>query len=151
MTATSDQALGVDEILARAERTYDYVRRASVDGFVPLTVREHFNYDIPVLVSRIQRLTSELEQERRELGRLRLQVRGGEGGNVDPDVQIVEHQGVQLRVIPMDQHDRQCDVRVASAQGTTPEVLHCHFCGFCFLQSEAVARGSDQGQGATRG
>lgn len=50
----------------------------------------------------------------------------------DDHYQTIEHEGVVLRVIPMDQHDRRCDVRVASRQDTTPPVLHCHFCGFCY-------------------
>lgn len=47
-------------------------------------------------------------------------------------VTIVEHEGHQLRVIPMALHDQHCQVRVASSQGTTPDVLHCHFCGYCY-------------------
>lgn len=64
--------------------------------------------------------------------------------------QTIEHQGRQLRVIPMDQHDRRCDVRVASAQGTTPEVLHCHFCGFCYPKADATAAAASNA-GAARG
>ncbi len=59
--------------------------------------------------------------------------------------QIIEHDGVQLRVIPMDQHDRRCEVRVASPQGTTPEVLHCHFCGFCYPKPAAAPATSQPG------
>jgi hypothetical protein len=48
-------------------------------------------------------------------------------------MQIIEHEGRGLKVITLALHDRLCPVRVASPQeGTSPEVLHCHFCGFCY-------------------
>jgi hypothetical protein len=44
----------------------------------------------------------------------------------------LEHEGNRLRVVSVEQHDARCSVRVASPQGTTPEVLHCHFCGLAY-------------------
>lgn len=49
-----------------------------------------------------------------------------------PPEQRIEHEGRTLRVIPIQAHDEQCRVRVATPQGTTPEVLHCAGCGFCY-------------------
>lgn len=46
--------------------------------------------------------------------------------------QHIEHEGRTLRVIPIQAHDAQCKVRVATPQGTTPEVLYCAACGFCY-------------------
>jgi hypothetical protein len=107
----------------------------------PVTGERYQSYDEVLVLSpeSAAEQARELEEARRELGLLRMHACGGEGANVDPEVQILEHQGLLLRVIPMDQHDRRCRVRVASAQGTTPEVLHCAFCGFCYPKADATA------------
>lgn len=47
-------------------------------------------------------------------------------------ITVLLHDDRQLRVISVTLHDALCSVRVASPQGTTPEVLHCHFCSFCY-------------------
>lgn len=47
-------------------------------------------------------------------------------------MQTIQHDGNRLRVITVALHDRLCTARVASRQDTTPPVLHCHFCGFCY-------------------
>jgi hypothetical protein len=67
-------AMNLGVILGRAEQAYEYARGGAVDGFLPLSTREHFNYDVPELIGAVKRLTDELEQERRELGRLRGQI-----------------------------------------------------------------------------
>jgi hypothetical protein len=46
----------------------------------------------------------------------------------------VDHEGVRMRVIPRALHDVLCTWRVATPQGTTPEVLGCAGCGFCYPQ-----------------
>lgn len=135
------------------------IRDATVDGQLvhtrtnPVTGDEYQQLDEALVLapeSEVE-LARELEECLRELGRLRMQSRGGEGGSIAPrpgdrlmalatpdslhnadQGDVIEHEGRQLRVIPMDVHDQRCMVRVASAQGTTPEVLHCHFCGFCY-------------------
>jgi hypothetical protein len=53
--------LDLDAILDRAETAYDFVKKdpCGVDGFLPLSVREHFNYDVPALIGALQRRAAE--------------------------------------------------------------------------------------------
>lgn len=74
--------LNLDEIFNRSERAYgsvislvDICARSGIT--MPDSVRQHFNYDVPALIGAVKRLTDELEQDRRELGRLR-HLAGGE-------------------------------------------------------------------------
>jgi hypothetical protein len=69
--------LDLDAILTRAEQAYAAAKNDADDlGLSPLTdaTRQHFNYDVPALIGAVKRLTAELEQDRRELGRLRSNV-----------------------------------------------------------------------------
>jgi hypothetical protein len=52
-------------------------------------------------------------------------------------LRIVDHDGVRLRVISRALHDELCPVRVATPQGTDPDVLGCAHCGFCYPHSPA--------------
>lgn len=54
--------LDLQAILARSEQAYTWIGEDpnATDGFLPLSVREHFNRDVPALVSHIQHLTAEL-------------------------------------------------------------------------------------------
>lgn len=54
--------LNLDVILTRSEDTYSWI--ADLQGLPP-QVREHFNYDVPALISAAKRLTK-AEQERDE-------------------------------------------------------------------------------------
>lgn len=47
-------------------------------------------------------------------------------------MRVIEHEGHRLRVITSALHDRLCTWRVATPQGTEPEVLACAGCGFCY-------------------
>jgi hypothetical protein len=47
-------------------------------------------------------------------------------------MQVIEHEGRRLRVITSALHDQLCTWRVATPQGTEPEVLGCAGCGFCY-------------------
>lgn len=51
----------------------------------------------------------------------------------------VEHEGHRLRVIPVVLHNSLCKWRVATPQGTTPEVLGCAGCGFCYPRASDTA------------
>lgn len=54
--------LNLDVILTRSEDTYSWI--GELQG-LPLQVREHFNYDVPALISAVKRL-AKAEQERDE-------------------------------------------------------------------------------------
>lgn len=56
--------LDLDAILARAEAAYEFARKdpCAEDGFLPLSTREHFNYDVPALIGAVKRLTAELRE-----------------------------------------------------------------------------------------
>lgn len=74
-TAQQQAEFGLKRILARAEAGYREIvtqyERPLPGCPVPTGVREHFNYDVPALITAVAKLTGELEQTRRELGRQR--------------------------------------------------------------------------------
>lgn len=54
--------LDPEAIRSRADRALEWVSRdpCNRDGFLPLSVREHFDHDIPALLSELDRLRSAL-------------------------------------------------------------------------------------------
>ena len=106
-----------------------------------LKAEEHVlvaNVDVLFLVAGLDRqygdLIAILEETRAQLHAI--------GG-----MHLIEHEGQQLRVITVALHDRLCNVRVATPQGTTPEVLGCAACGFCY----PPVSDDDQATGGNRG
>jgi hypothetical protein len=59
--------LDLHAVLLRAERAYAAVRDDG-DGFLPLTVREHFNYDVPALIGAVKRHTAIADRARSAYG-----------------------------------------------------------------------------------
>jgi hypothetical protein len=51
-------------IRSRADYTLEWIRRdpCNSDGFLPLSVREHFDHDIPALLAEIDHLRSALHK-----------------------------------------------------------------------------------------
>lgn len=87
--------------------------------------------DVPALLAEVDRLRAELD----EIGAM----------------QVIEHEGCRLRIISSALHDRLCNRRVATPQGTEPEVLGCAGCGFCYpLATVAWTRPSSTAEEATR-
>jgi hypothetical protein len=126
----SDLDLDLDAILTRAERAYAAAKNDADDlGLAELTdaTRQHFNYDVPALIGTVKRLTAGLEQDRRELGRLRREM-----SEITDGLRAVRHHGHLFQVVSVALHDRLCTVRVATPQGTEPGVLCCNACGFCY-------------------
>jgi hypothetical protein len=122
--------LDLDAILTTAEQAYAAAKNDADDlGLSELTdaTRQHFQHDVPALIDAVKRLTSELEQDRRELGRLRHALSDIAGG-----LRAVRHHGHLFHVVSVALHDQLCTVRVATPQGTEPEVLCCNACGFCY-------------------
>jgi hypothetical protein len=60
----------------------------------------------------------------------------------DVTAEVVQHEGRTYRVIPSALHDIFCRARVGTPQGTpqgtTPEVLGCALCGFCYPLANAA-------------
>ena len=52
-----------------------------------------------------------------------------------PAVSVVYDGTTRMRVVPRVIHDLLCAVRVATPQETTPVVLGCAGCGFCYPQA----------------
>lgn len=55
----------VEAVLDRAETAYAWCCRGAED-LPPLSVREHFNYDVPELLTAVKRLTAELARSERD-------------------------------------------------------------------------------------
>jgi hypothetical protein len=89
------------------------------DGQLPMTVSGPAGHFIPVRTSTCRALLAEVERLRAELDAI--------GG-----MQVIEHEGIRMPVITSALHDRLCKWRVATPQGTEPEVLGCAGCGFCY-------------------
>jgi hypothetical protein len=64
--------LNLDAILSHSEAAYDFIRKdPCVDGVgLPLSVREHFNFDTPALIGAVKRLAGELASTRQKLAQL---------------------------------------------------------------------------------
>lgn len=59
-----------------------------------------------------------------------------------PAMQVIDDEGHRLRVVPVVVHDLLCSARSATPQEEVdPNVLHCAFCGLCYLRTDVAATG----------
>lgn len=52
---------------ARAKQAHDWALQGAPDGGLPLSVREHFDHDVPALLAELQHLRVELAAARAQL------------------------------------------------------------------------------------
>lgn len=63
-------SLDLDKLLRRTGQSYEWINGVAYDGFLPLYLRDHFNYDVPALISAVKRLQVELAAANGMLDRL---------------------------------------------------------------------------------
>lgn len=123
----------LDEVLVRAPECIDDMPIGEVDGVREELARQAAT--VEDLTATLAMRTSQLRDAQQQLDAIGC-------------MHTVHHDGIRLRVITRALHDRLCKTRVGTPQGTTPEVLGCARCGFCYPHVPAT---NDEPTGGNRG
>ncbi len=132
------QDLDLDAIQRRTREALSFAtEQVGGSEYAPESVLQHFDQDVPALINALGRAFAVIRQNaitqvntEQKLTRARAEL------DAVGEMRVIEHQNGRLRVITQALHNRLCRARIATPQEEIdPNILHCAFCGFCYLRT----------------